>query len=73
MDGLVPDGRGSYLVSDFNGRLFRITREGLMTELLNTTASGAFCADLAYLSEQDLLIVPGLYDIRLTAFRFGGI
>jgi sugar lactone lactonase YvrE len=73
VDGLQPDDRGNYLVSDFSGRLFRVTPQGETTELLNTTASGAFCADFAYVPDRKLIVVPGLYDNRLTAYRFSGL
>jgi sugar lactone lactonase YvrE len=73
VDGLQPDGEGNYLVSDFNGRLFQVTPQGKMTELLNTTASGAYCADFAYVRNRKLIVVPGLYDNKLTAYRFEGL
>jgi sugar lactone lactonase YvrE len=73
MDGLRPDGRGNYLVSDFNGRLFLVTPAGEKTELMNTTSSGAYCADFEYIADKQLLVVPGLYDNMLTAYRVEGI
>jgi sugar lactone lactonase YvrE len=72
VDGLRPDGQGNYLVSDFNGRLFRVTPEGEVVKLLDTTASGAKCADFEYVPEANLLVVPGLFDNRLTAYAFRG-
>jgi sugar lactone lactonase YvrE len=73
MDGIRADGEGHYLVSDFNGRLFHVTRSGAKTELLNTTASGAYCADFEYIQPLDLIIVPGLYDNKLTGYTFAGL
>jgi sugar lactone lactonase YvrE len=69
MDGIRPDGRGNYLVSDFNGRLFHVTPSGEKTELMNTTSSGAYCADFEYIADKQMLVVPGLYDNMLTAYR----
>jgi len=69
VDGIRPDGRGGFLVSDFNGRLVRVAPDGALSEILDTTASGAFCADFEFVPEQGLLVVPGLYDNRLTAYR----
>ena len=69
VDGIRPDGRGGWIVSDFKGRIFNLTRDGEVKELINTTASGAFTADLEYIPERGLLIVPGLYDNRLSAYR----
>lgn len=70
VDGIRPDGRGGVLVSDFNGRLVRVDRAGEVSEVLDTTSSGAFCADFEYLPGPGLLVVPGLYDNRVTAYRW---
>jgi sugar lactone lactonase YvrE len=72
VDGVRHDGRGGYLVSDFGGRVLRVTPQGRVTEILNTTASGARSADFEYVSEDRLLVVPGLFDNRLTAYRLDG-
>ena len=71
IDGLCPDGQGAYIVSAFQGRVFKVTAKGLVIELLNTTASGLKSADLAFIPGQRLLVVPGLYDNMLTAYRCG--
>lgn len=73
IDGLRPDGRGGFIVSDFAGRVFQVSAAGEITEWLNTTASGAYSADLEYIPERGLLIVPGLYDNRLSAYRSEGL
>jgi sugar lactone lactonase YvrE len=70
MDGLTSDGNGNYIVSDFNGRAFLVTPDGGKTELLNTTARGIYCADLAYVPGRRLLVVPTLNDNRLVAYEF---
>lgn len=72
VDGIRGDGQGGVLVSDFNGRLMRVAADGAVSEVLNTTASGAYCADFEYVAEQGLLVVPGLYDNRLTAYETAG-
>jgi sugar lactone lactonase YvrE len=69
IDGLSRDGNGSYIISDYNGRIIQVTADGKQTELLNTTSSGAMAADFAYIPKKHLLIVPGLVDNRLTAYR----
>jgi len=69
MDGIARDGAGGFIISDFNGRVFRVTPGGEATEILNRTAPGRFCADLEYVPDQDLLVIPSLYDNRLTAYR----
>lgn len=71
IDGLCPDGQGGYIVSAFAGRVFKVTAEGQVTELLNTTASDTKSADLAFIPDKRLLVIPGLFDNLLTAYRCG--
>lgn len=69
MDGLVSDGMGGYLFSDYFGRIFHTTLDGRRTLLLDRSGPHQFCADFDYLPEEHLLVVPSLYDQRLTAYR----
>ena len=69
MDGLAADGKGNYLVSDYNGRLFRISKSGETQLLLNTTALSRFCAAFEYIPEKHLLIIPTLEDNRLIGYE----
>lgn len=69
MDGIKADGTGNIFFSDYNGRIFRLTRSGEKTELLNSTIPRQFCADFEYIPGQSLLIVPSLYDNRIRAFK----
>jgi len=69
MDGIRSDGGGNFIISDFNGRVFRVTPAGVKTLLLDSTAPQTYCADLEFIPEQGLLIIPTLYDSRLIAFR----
>jgi sugar lactone lactonase YvrE len=69
MDGLVSDGKGGYLFSDYRGRIYRADAEGRKTLLFDGRESRQFCADFAYIPEQHLLVVPALDGHRLTAYR----
>lgn len=70
MDGLVSDGRGGYLFSDFTGRVYHATAAGEKTLLLETIGPQRRAADFEYIPEKGLLIIPGLADNRLTAYRY---
>ena len=70
VDGIRPDGRGNYIVSDYNGRVFLITPEGEKTDLLNTSARGINTADLEYIPEHGLLVIPTLNGNQLIAYEF---
>jgi sugar lactone lactonase YvrE len=45
MDGVKADGKGNYIISDYSGRVFRVTPEGKKTKLLDTTAQSVNSAD----------------------------
>ncbi|MCP4548119.1 MAG: hypothetical protein GY835_16770 [bacterium] len=68
-DGLRPDGRGGYLVSDFNNRIFHVSSTGEGTLLFDTSSSHGFSADFEYIPDEGLIVVPGLYDNKLTAYK----
>jgi len=73
VDGLRAAGDGALLTTDFRGRVFHVSAGGEVTTILDTTASGAKCADLEYIPEKGLIVVPGLYDNMLTAYDFAGL
>jgi hypothetical protein len=68
MDGLVTDGRDGYLFSDYYGRVYRADAAGRKTLLLDRRGPHHYTADFEYIPEEGLLIVPSLYDNRLTAY-----
>ncbi len=70
LDGLRSDGRGNYIVSDFNGRVFLISPDGERTVLLNGTASGQRYADFEYIADQQLLIIPTLYSNQILLYEY---
>jgi len=69
MDGLVPDGAGGYLLSDYYGRVYRADAAGRKTLLLDRRGPRQYAADFAYIPELQLLVIPSLFEQRLTAFR----
>jgi sugar lactone lactonase YvrE len=73
MDGVRADGKGKFIISDFNGRVFSISQEGKKTELLNTTVSPGYCADIDYIADKGLILIPSLYDNNLSAYRYHSI
>jgi len=73
VDGLRAAGGGAFLASDYRGRVYHVGRDGEVTTVLDTTASGAQSADFEYLPGRGLLVVPGLFDNRLTAYHFDGM
>jgi len=70
IDGIKVDARGNYIVSDYNGRVFLISPSGSKTELLDTTTPQLFCADLEYIIDKGLLVIPTLFDNRIMTFKW---
>jgi hypothetical protein len=59
-----------YLVSFYEGNIFRVTKNGKITELLNTRAEGINLADFEYIESKRLLIAPSLKSNKLVAYKF---
>lgn len=67
LDGLEPDGKGNWIVSDWiAGAVFRIAEDGTATMLLDLDMGSA---DLEYIADQSLLIVPMMLNNTLVAYR----
>ena len=71
MDGVQRYKNGSYLVSDYRGRLFHVTKDGGKTELLNTMTPERTLADFTYIEEKHMVVIPTLFDNRLMAYHVG--
>jgi sugar lactone lactonase YvrE len=66
LDGLELDGRGGFFVTDWSaGSLFHITAKGAVTSILNLPKG---TADLCYIPEKKLLILPRMLENRVTAY-----
>lgn len=67
LDGLEPDGDGNWIVSDWiAGAVYRIADDGNKELLLNLDMGSA---DLEYIPDQSLLIVPMMLNNTLVAYR----
>jgi len=68
LDGIESDGAGNLLVSHNEGRLFRVSQDGRVSKLLDTTAVGMPLANFAFLPESGLLVFPTWTDNRVAAY-----
>ncbi|MVM32954.1 ATP-binding protein [Spirosoma sp. HMF4905] len=68
-DGIVPEGKGNYFVSDWNGQLFHVNADGTKEQLLDTRAEKINSADIDYVAKKKLLVVPTFYRNSLIAYR----
>jgi sugar lactone lactonase YvrE len=71
IDGIKVDGSGNYLVSHWEGRLYRVTPSGDVTKLLDTSAPEIKCADFDYIPDRDLVIVPTMDSGSVKAYELG--
>ena len=70
VDGIETDDKGNILVSDYNGKVFMVTKDGQKTLLLDSTAPKRYCANFAYIPEKGLFIIPSLSDNRIVAYHW---
>ncbi|HWA29353.1 MAG TPA: hypothetical protein VG734_27125 [Lacunisphaera sp.] len=68
IDGLEPDGKGGYTVTDWlTGDVKHVSADGKPTQLMQL---GRGTADHAYLIDKQLLIIPQMLEHKLRAFRW---
>lgn len=72
IDGIASDEKGNYIVSHWEGRVYRVSPDGRKTKLLDLTGPGRNCADLTYIRGARLMVIPGFVDNRVTAYRVDG-
>jgi sugar lactone lactonase YvrE len=69
IDGFRIDNQGNYLVSIWQGVLYRITPEGIVTRIMDTTTPGTNIADFEYINEKNLLIIPTFYGNTIVCYE----
>lgn len=67
-DGIIAY-QDDFIISNWNGGIWYVTAQGEVTEILNTTAEEVNAADIAYLPEQRLLLVPTFFANTLAAYK----
>ncbi len=68
-DGIVPIGDGAYLASSWRGELFYLSSDWERIPLLDTREQEINAADIDYIIDQNLLLVPTFFDNRVVAYR----
>ena len=58
IDGLVPDGNGNFLISDWQGHIHRVSASKEKEKLADTTPAKVNAADIDYIISKKLLLVP---------------
>jgi hypothetical protein len=71
IDGLESDREGNLLVSHNEGRLFRISPDGRVETILDTTALRMNIADFTYAPGKNMVVFPTFTDSRVAAYNLG--
>lgn len=67
-DGIIPLA-DHYLVSNWNGEVYFVDNMGNRALILDTKANGQNAADICYLSEKKLLLVPTFFGNTVAAYE----
>ena len=67
-DGVVSLGNGAFLVSSWGG-LVRYVSGGQAEEVLNTKDNGESAADIWFIPEKNLLLIPTFFKNKVTAYQ----
>jgi hypothetical protein len=71
IDGIESDSEGNLLVSHNEGRLFRVSPDGRIETILDTTALRMNIADFAYAADKQMVVFPTFTDSRVAAYGLG--
>jgi sugar lactone lactonase YvrE len=69
LDGLAQDDAGNLLVTHNEGRLFRVSKDGKVERLVDTTVPGMNLADDTYIGEKRTVVAPTFYANGVVAYR----
>jgi hypothetical protein len=70
-DGIEAFGDGGYLVSSWNGKVTYVGPDGTTKVIINTTADTVSAADIEYIPEKKLLLVPTFFKNKVVAYELG--
>ncbi|WP_147239391.1 hypothetical protein [Tenacibaculum sp. E3R01] len=68
-DGIVAIGNGDYLISSWEGMIHYVTKNGTKILLLNTTKEKVNAADITYIPELKMILVPAMLKHKLIAYK----
>ncbi len=69
IDGIEADNEGGYYFSSWQGMLFHVVPDEKPIVLLNTVEQKINCADIGFIHESKLILVPTFFDNRIIAYR----
>lgn len=68
-DGVVSDGKGNYLISGWNGQIFFLDKDWKKTQLLDTREAKIAAADIEFIADKNLLLIPTFFGNTVVAYE----
>lgn len=68
-DGIVSDGKNGYFISSWHGEVYYLNNSGEKWNVLNTREQKISAADIEFIAQDDLLLVPTFADNRVVAYK----
>jgi len=68
-DGIEAVGDGGYLISSWNGQIHYVDSAWKRTRLLDTRDSKVSAADIEYIQEKNLLLIPTFFKNKVVAYE----
>ena len=69
IDGLMAAGKGYYIISDWSGHIHLVAPGKKKILVMDTTPDKVNAADIFYVPEKKLLLVPTFFDNRIMAYK----
>ncbi len=69
IDGIVADGKGNYIISDWLGNVHLVSPKNSKEKLLDTTSEKINAADIEFIPSQRMLVIPTFGDNRVMAYQ----
>ena len=67
-DGIIPFGK-DFIISNWNGEINHVSSNGQVKKLLDTKTEKVNAADIEYIPEQNLLLVPTFFANKVIAYE----
>lgn len=72
IDGLIPLGNGRFILSDWAGKIYQISTGKAPVILSNTTRQKINAADLGFIPQKKIILIPTFFDNRVVAKQLIG-
>jgi len=69
IDGLKSDGKGNFIISNWEGKVSLVKKEGTVITLFDTTDDKINAADIEFIPGKNILFVPTFFDNRIFAYK----